>query len=520
MSWVRKFIPIILFFIGLYLFGIRLVGVDFDGIPGDMGDGRLNNYFLEHGYQFITGKVDKYWDASFFYPTKSTISMSDNLLGTLPIYSIFRAIGFDRETSYQCWFLVIISLNYILSFWTLKKLTNDEIGSSLGAYVFSFGLIMIGGISHIQMYPKFFVPVTIYFLYQFYNSFQLKYFIGFIYFFTWQMYSGIYLGFLLMIFLFLFTIVFAIQEYKNLWLKNIFSFIKEKWMHLLMHLVINIILLIVLLIPYIYRSKDVNRGYVDITDGIPSLYSYFFPIHNSLFWDWLRPIEKHIINSHEHHLFGGIFIIIAILFSVYLLLKKKITFPKVWIITFIILFTLTLKIYRDVSLYVALYYIPGLSAIRAVSRIIHIQLFIIGLLIAYSYKEIVSNYIKSNFQLLFSITIVFLFLLDNFTFSDSINKHSKKESQERISKLKTKIKNYDLKDFDAFVYTQESDFEVYKYHVDAMLLSQEIGLPTINGYSGMVPFKNDDFFEYPSKQSFYKFVFEEKLETNKVLILE
>src|SRR5687768_18198019 len=108
---MKKYIfPFLIFLLGMYLIGFRLVGTNFDGVPGDMGDGRLNNYFLEHGYLYITGQVDNYWDAPFFYPEKSTMSMSDNLFGTLPLYALLRIMKFDRETSYQIWFLCLLAL--------------------------------------------------------------------------------------------------------------------------------------------------------------------------------------------------------------------------------------------------------------------------------------------------------------------------------------------------------------------------------------------------------------------------
>src|ERR1700739_3337747 len=114
-------LPLVLLLAGLYFVPLKILDKDFSKIPGDLGDARFNNYILEHGYKYLTGKTDKYWDAPFMYPYKNVIALSDNLLGTVPVYSFFRMIGYDRETSFQWWFLALFALNFICCFWALNK---------------------------------------------------------------------------------------------------------------------------------------------------------------------------------------------------------------------------------------------------------------------------------------------------------------------------------------------------------------------------------------------------------------
>jgi hypothetical protein len=35
---------------------------------GDIGDARLNNYFLENVYQYVLGNAELLWSPHFFYP--------------------------------------------------------------------------------------------------------------------------------------------------------------------------------------------------------------------------------------------------------------------------------------------------------------------------------------------------------------------------------------------------------------------------------------------------------------------
>src|SRR5665213_3238316 len=120
---LRWLVPIIVCFIGLHFTALGLIGYDLSNIPGDLGDARFNMYILEHGYQFITHQVTNYWGAPFMYPFKEAIGYSDNLLGTMPIYSIFRFISFDRETSFQLWIITICILNFSTAFYVMNKLT-------------------------------------------------------------------------------------------------------------------------------------------------------------------------------------------------------------------------------------------------------------------------------------------------------------------------------------------------------------------------------------------------------------
>src|SRR5688500_12187176 len=71
----------IAFLIPLIL-GIHLI-FDPGHIPGGLGDPRLNMWVLEHGYQWLTGKVDSFWHAPFFFPAPDTLTYSVNHIGSL-----------------------------------------------------------------------------------------------------------------------------------------------------------------------------------------------------------------------------------------------------------------------------------------------------------------------------------------------------------------------------------------------------------------------------------------------------
>jgi hypothetical protein len=103
-----------------YIYLMPIFGDNFQFIPGNLGDSRLNNYFLEHAYRWFIGLEDNFWSAPFFYPAQNVMSYSDNHLGSFLIYAAARLLNFSREDSYQIWFLIGIALNYVSMIILLK----------------------------------------------------------------------------------------------------------------------------------------------------------------------------------------------------------------------------------------------------------------------------------------------------------------------------------------------------------------------------------------------------------------
>ena len=145
---------------------LGLFGPDRALIPGDLGDARFNNYILEHFHRFITGRTAAYWDAPFMYPWKNVIALSDNLLGTAPVYSAFRSMGLSREGAYQAWILAMFALNYWCCTIALRKWGGNWVLAACAGFIFAFGIHNIGQINNLQTLPKFVAPLTLLFFWR------------------------------------------------------------------------------------------------------------------------------------------------------------------------------------------------------------------------------------------------------------------------------------------------------------------------------------------------------------------
>ncbi len=242
-------IPFLLLLVGLYFMPIAVFESNLSKMPGDLGDTRFNNYILEHGHKYLTGKIDNYWDAPFLYPYKNVTALSDNLLGTLPIYSFFRGIGADRETAFQFWLLTLFTLNFIFCFIALNKWSANVILSSVGAYIFAFSIYNLGQLDHVQVFPKFIAPLVIYWFWKFISETKIKYFLfaslGLIY----QFYCGMYLAFMLTYVLLFFGIAYFGIYGRQSWHNKFWN--KRSIAYLSSIVILSVFILLPLIRPYL-----------------------------------------------------------------------------------------------------------------------------------------------------------------------------------------------------------------------------------------------------------------------------
>jgi len=166
----------------------------------------------------------------------------------------------------------------------------------------------------------------------------------------------------------------------------------------------------------------------------------------------------------------------------------------------IFVFFLTLDI-LGVSLYWFVAHLPGASAIRSVTRVIVVMVFPIAAIFGYilSKSEDFLNKrlnqrkspTRSVLNKMMLLTVLIFLFFDQLSQLPSFNK---KDSQARIHFLKTEIlRGLGVKVISGLVpkntvvwvdWGKDSFFET---QIDSMLASQDLGLGTINGYSGNLP---------------------------------
>ena len=366
--------------------------------------------------------------------------------------------------------------------------------------VFAFSIALYGQHFHAQTFPRFAIPLCFYFCYLFTLNFRLRYFFISIFFLVYQFYCALYLGFLLAIPVGLFYLILIIVNFNK-----IRTYYNTKYLlQGLFCLLFNVVLLLPLILPYLNSPILVKEGgghsfhkFSDIAHSLPTVQSYLFFSGKSLFWNFLNANYEGLKYAYNHQLFPGLMVVSSILFLFAVLIKKQINRSiklngsrLVLLITAIATFLIFLKV-GSFTLYNLIYYVPGFGSMRALQRIINVEVLFFGASVGLFYLYLAKS--KINSTVLFLIFIAW-FCADNFVYSKSYVQTEKKYSEERLHSLSTRLNTFS-KD-EVFVYQPEYLVDnSIDYQLDAMLAAQENGLKTINGYSSTSPAHYGSFWK-------------------------
>jgi len=473
--------------LGLYFITLNIVGIDFAYIPGDLGDGRFNVYILEHAHQYFSGNLDSFWNAPFMYPEKEIITFSDNLLGTAPLYSIFRVFGADIFTAFQLWFVLIAILNYSTCYLFLNWLLKNRYAAVLGAFVFAFSIALQSQMTHAQTFPRFFIPLAIWMTLLFFENLKPKYLFLALFFTVFQFYSGIYLGFMLTIPLMFIVLIFFIKKRKDI----LQQFKQINWIiKVILTLVLNVFLLLILMLPYYNRSLQVgDNQFSYVIETIPLFKSYLFCQPGSPIYGFLIHVGSELNASWDHHIFTGAIALLSLVsFFIIIVFRKK---WKIQLSSNIVIlaiagaltFLFVVRI-NEFTLYTLIFYLPGFGSMRSITRIINIELLFFGIGVAVVAFLVLNKFI--NYSLPIFLVMLALLTFDNYFIEGRSYRSEKKVAIERLESMKQKMSHVPVGGIVSYE-LPEPEFPVHWFHLDAMLAAQSLGLKTVNGYSGNSP---------------------------------
>ncbi|MGD0542701.1 MAG: hypothetical protein ABSB33_14395 [Tepidisphaeraceae bacterium] len=126
----------------------------------DQGDTRLNNYLLEHIYQWIRSSPQHpaFWDPPEFSPRTNILAYSDVMLSFAPVYWFWRAAGFEPDTAFQFWMLTTCVINFLMAFVFLRTCFGVSRRAALfGAVFFAGASSRVAQLTHQQLYCQTYV---------------------------------------------------------------------------------------------------------------------------------------------------------------------------------------------------------------------------------------------------------------------------------------------------------------------------------------------------------------------------
>jgi hypothetical protein len=475
-------------------------------LPGDLGDARFNMYILEHAHRWLLRLDTSFWNAPIFYPASNTVALSDNHLGTFLFYSIFRLLGASRELAFQWWAITLCLLDFWSAWIILKRFRLHPIAAIGGAYLFTFAYAVVAQIAHIQLVPRFMVPVAFWMATVFLKSGQIKDLALFLAACAYQFYIGFYMGYFLVLMLIPYGLTLIIRQkpwrpFLSISSKanqvTILVSIQDKremarrGMGYLICGIAFIVLLLPLAIPYLKAQAAVgSRPWSEVSEMLPRLYSYLYAPRSN-FWTG-RKFEMPGVYPAEHQLFLGMLplaalIVFPILLRTNRILGQGVGLAMIW--TVLAMVAITLSDGRH-SLYWFIWsYFPGGGGIRAVTRIIVDLLYPIAFVFGAALTLVLQK-IERRWGWAVSAVVgcvaIGLLVVDQ---STRLMAFSFESSQNRIADLRAKIGQAARGELEKKVLwvNAAADEPFFIKQLDAMLAGQELGLSVVNGYSGNRP---------------------------------
>jgi len=466
----------------------------FDAMPGDVGDARLNNYFLENVYQFFFGKSDSLWHLPFFYPFPFVLGFSDNLFGSAPAYILARSLGAASDTAFQVWFLIGYLVNFWAAYYALRKLGASSLAASVGALIFAFALPTTAYVDHAQLHYRFGIPLAVVFFIEFLNKKNWKAFVIAGAWLVWQFYAGVYMGFFTALLLVAMLVTYLVYEKFKCarTMKSVLYEFVVNWGALpsqnkLQHLLSLAILSglgILLFYPYLQVSHlyGATRDWIEISSMLPRLQSYFLS-DRSLFWSNRdAAIFAGIPMRHEHQMFLGMIPLVLTLLGLFWgnRTKNGTTYTLMaWTLGLTIILTLYVGGY---SLWYFLHKLPLASAIRVMARVELALLFPIAYLAAIGIDNIRARFV-------WGAKLVGVFILPVLLLEMSMTSMS--TSPKEIWRLRVsqadQLVPADLPK-DAIIFMAQRKGPGFSAdELDAMWVALNRGVNTLNGHSGFLP---------------------------------
>lgn len=494
-DWLRRvWLPLL---VGIVCF---LPFYSTDTFVGDLGDTRFNMYVMEHGYRTLLAPSARFWDAPFFYPQKNVIAYSDHHLGNLPLYAAFRAVGLERETAFQYWTLATLALTYLSAYLALRTLGGGPLAASLAAAVFAFGLPVHAQAGHVQLLPRFLVPWVFVYAERLASSGKLRDFAWLAALMVGQMYLGIYCAVLTAIPLLGYLLWTTAFGERGRLVRHFMGGTGREMAARAAVLALAAGALLPITLPYLRVAREFGmRPWGEIVGFLPRWNSWFYPPWLKNVWVWMNPADllgfRQLPLSYEHHLFVGLATLLALLVLPFLRFPKSRLTPVAWRAWAAVFFSIAVTLLvGEWTLWKFFAAIPGVGAVRAITRVVLFVMFPMAVVLTATLQGLAdwararagASRWRGALASAAGGVLAVAVLLDGGI--SEVGKTPFSTSQEGVNRIKRALAGIQPgEDVVFWVCDREASEEICKVNVDAMLAAQDLGIATLNGYSGWAP---------------------------------
>lgn len=133
-----------------------------------------------------------------------------------------------------------------------------------------------------------------------------------------------------------------------------------------------------------------------------------------------------------------------------------------------------------------------MNSLRVLTRFMHVQSFFLILLGVYGLSRI--PWKRKGLHQLIYFLLPLLVIADNLFDADKVVRTEKSTAIQRVEHLCTQVRKQEMTGYQALAYLPDGTEPVYITQMDMMLAAQELGIPTVNGYSSNCPPAFGNFF--------------------------
>jgi hypothetical protein len=465
-------------------------------VPGDIADARLNIYLLEHVYRWIVGAHDALLSPPMFFPYPYTLGFSDTYAGSSWVYAAFRGIGLDEFGAFKGWFTVGYVATFAASYYVLLRLSFPPLLAALGAFAFAFSLPSIAQVGHAQLAYRPAAPFCFLYAVMLCEERRASHIVKLATALSVQFLFNIYLGiFALLYTSALFVALLALSTGCKLGLlkaffRSIGAQLGERRTWHASALVPAILALgaagaVLGFHLFVAKAYGLEKSWDEIYSMLPRVHSYL--IQDVLpYWAPLSQALPEVPMRHEHQIFLGLPWLIATLVGLTItavgLLRGRVGPIRLMAaasLSILLVFLAVLAV-GPPSPYRLIAAVPGIGAARAVSRHVLIGAFPV-ILIGLGLIGLVARRVYWLALALAGLTTAWhaydVWVMHKFAFSSE-------EAQARINAaFRLERLHYgDRLGSQVLAYAGSKSDHFSVRQIDAILLADRLGIPTLNGY--------------------------------------
>ena len=455
---------------------------------GDGGDTKFNLYALEHVYLVVRGS-ETLWNETFYWPIKGVAAFSEMHLGSAFFYVLPRLLGLGQIDSMTFWLAAGVSLSALSAYCMALVLRINWIPAMMAGLIYGGALPLTAQAGHAQLMHRWAAPWVILAALPLSTTkfgLQCRLLIAIL---------GLSLQFLcspvLAIGTMLVAFFVAILSYA-LGLK-IESIDDDYWIRLRKWLFCGALIsgfaafYVAVMYAYFKSNYGITRLPEEILDYSPSLQALILADHSHL---WGLPSRQVPISGgrHEMQMFLGVVSLSLLFFSTRSRghLQKLVT---ALLLSIVLMFVLMMRI-NGSSFYILLSHIPGFDSVRTPVRFWLICLFPIGIICALGLNQVGEFFTTGKRFVRPFILVLLIIELSSVDILSISRDEFTKPTEIMVKDIKQELESKKLNEIDAFLYVRTN--ASYNYSdLDAMIAARDLGIPTVNGYSGFAPFGGD-----------------------------